>query len=164
MAIWKKYTDKFKSQIVIEKGIHTFVIKRYGLYYIWYIEGWKDEYPCIIQLTDEQFADILKDNSIIHDIIINSEYKGEYYHVDHGIHEYLKYEEHLNEIEIEKYIELFNKDRYIKWEFFNSIMYDCYPFEWGIKINGLTAEQIHDMNNLSYLDTYLYILNNKLKG
>ena len=81
---------------------------------------------------------------------------SERYHINTGLSNYLKKEEGKNDKEIEDIINKFDKDLYLKWEFYNTVMYRNFPYRGRMKEEEI--EKIFNEENCSYLNTYLRIL------
>jgi len=81
---------------------------------------------------------------------------SERYHINTGLSNYLKREEGKNDKEIEDIINKFDKDLYLKWEFYNTVMYRNFPYRGRMKEEEI--EKIFNEENCSYLNTYLRIL------
>jgi len=165
MAIW--YIGKELKKEIVKDEIGSKLIYRDGIYYLWYICGWKDDYPYMEEIEESVAKDIIRGKKSISEVLDEkyNEYKekqeydkliSERYHINTGLSNYLKREEGKNDKEIEDIINKFDKDLYLKWEFYNTVMYRNFPYRGRMKEEEI--EKIFNEENCSYLNTYLRIL------
>ncbi len=143
--------------IVKYEGIK--LIKKYGLFYIRF-KG-KDDIPCDLKITDDEAKTIIDNPKMIKEI--RNVYKSkiswtEEYFVNSFLKDYFLYELALKENRIEPTIKKLNRHEDIKFELYETIIYDSFPKSSAIKVCGYTAKKLKEETKLNILGVYNYLI------
>lgn len=101
------------------------LIKKYGQYYIRFVGGQYEEYPCELRITNKEALTIISRNDELK--TVRDAYKKQVkwtkdFFVDSGIKDYLFYECGLNEVAVENIMKKLDTHKDIKMEFYETIM------------------------------------------
>lgn len=137
------------------------LIKKYERYYLRFVGGQYEEYPCDLLITNKEAMSIIADNAIIK--TVRDEYKKKIpwtllYFVDEAIKDYMLYVCNMTEKRIAKGLEKFNRHKDIKMEFYETIMYDDFPVNSPITVEGYNAKQLNQNTHLSVIGAYNYLI------
>lgn len=144
------FTDKGKK-----------LIKKYNKYYIRFLGGQYTELPCDLEIRQSEADEIIDGSVTINDVLTKYEKttKWSFGHFeDTGLHDYMKYECRLSDLRIEKAIEKLNRQPDIKLEFYETVIYDSFPIESAIRVEGYTAEKLNASTYLSVMGAYNYLI------
>lgn len=146
---------------IILKNNQLSLIKKYGHYYIRFIGGMMDEIPCDCEISKEEAELIMQNNNEISTVL------GKYkkiilwtlqYFIQSGIEDYMRYEANMSEAHIEKNIEKLNRHEDIKVELYETIMYEAFPIQGAIEVQGYSAEELKNTTKLTTLGAYNYLI------
>lgn len=137
------------------------LIKKHEKYYIRFIGGQYEEYPCDLLITDDEAENIISDNSKIR--MIRDSYKRKMSwtlstFVDTTIRDYMRSVCNMTEKRAEKNMEQFNRHNDIKMEFYEALMYEQFPINNPITVEGYTAKELHQNHHLSIFGAYNYLI------
>ena len=160
----KRYLEVIKGEITMEvlvdyKGLS--LIKKYNNFYIRFIGGMMDEYPCDFMITKDEADSIIRDNKQIY--ILRDKYKKHLtwtlsYFIESAIKDFMRNTAKMNEKQIQSNLEKMNHYEDIKTEFYQTIMTEQFPIESGIRVQGYTAQLLYDTTRLSILGAYNYLI------
>lgn len=115
---------------IIVKNKNLKLIKKYGQYYIHFVGGQYEEYPCDLHITNKETLEIIYGNMEIK--TVRDAYKKQIkwtkdFFVDLGLKDYLFYKCCLNESTIKNILKKLDKHKDIKMKFYETIMYQDFP-------------------------------------
>lgn len=115
---------------IIVKNKNLKLIKKYGQYYICFVDGQYEEYPCDLHITNKEALEIVYRNMEIK--TVRDTYKKQIkwtkdFFVDSGLKDYLFYKCCLNESTIKSVLRKLDKHKDIKMKFYETIMYQDFP-------------------------------------
>lgn len=147
------------EQLLEYKGLE--LIKKYDRYYIRFIGGTHIEIPCELLITNREAMDIISGNTQIKAVM--NEYKSKIvwdlsYFIDSAIRDYMLYGGNMSEKRIEKGMVKLNRHEDIKMEFYETIMYESFPANSPIKVEGYTAQQLNETTHLTIMGAYNYLI------
>ncbi len=148
------------EEIVKSKGLK--LIKKYGLYYIRFIGGEYEEYPCDLRISDEEALSIISNNNEIKSVLNFYKKKTDWnkdYFVNTAIKDYMTNENNMNKEQIKNTMEKLDNNKDIKMEFYETIMYEKFPQNSAITICNKTAESLYKANNINVLESYINLIN-----
>lgn len=115
-----------------DKGLK--LIKKYESYYIRFIGGSMEEYPCDLKIKQEEAEEILSGNVNIANVL--ADYKKRLlwtmdYFMDTFFSDYYSYECGANRLQILRLLSKLKKHRDIRSEFYSSLVYGGFPLNGG---------------------------------
>lgn len=145
--------------IVNDSGMK--LIKKYERYYIRFMGGQHEEYPCDLLITNREAASVITDNTTMK--VIMDKYKKEIpwtlsYFVEEAITNYMLYACGTTKKGIAKELERLNRHKDIKMEFYETIMYGDFPANNPITVEGYNAKQLNKNTHLSVIGAYNYLI------
>lgn len=137
------------------------LIKKYGQYYIRFVGGQYEEYPCDLHITNKEALTIISQNEELK--TVRDAYKKQVkwtkeYFVDSGIKDYLFYECGLNETTIVSVLKKFEMHKDIKMEFYETIMYEDFPKSRAITECDYTAQKLNSSANMTVAESYQFLI------
>ena len=135
--------------------------KKWNGYYIRFMGGEMDYFPCEVKITVEEVEKIKKNKKSIREVLDG--YKDgripwtEEYFINAGIVDYLIFQEFSTK-ERKDIVNEFNDHPVIKKEFYLTIMFEKFPENGAIEIAGYTAQQLHDKYHLNILESYIGLI------
>lgn len=137
------------------------LIKKYGQYYIRFIGGQYEEYPCDLHITNKEALTIISQNEELK--TVRDTYKKQVkwtkeFFVDSGIKDYLFYECGLNEAKIQSVMKKLDIYKDIKMEFYETIMYEGFPKSRAITICDFTAQKLNSTANMTIAEAYQFLI------
>ncbi len=147
------------EKILEYKGLT--LIKKYEHYYIRFIGGQREEFPCDLAITNKEAMSIISSNELIK--TIRDEYKKKVewtsrYFVNSLLNDYMFYESNMSEKRIKANIDKLNRHEDIKFELYETIVYNKFPVAGAIQVHGYTAEKLNKSTHLSILGSYNYLI------
>lgn len=147
------------EQILEYKGLS--LIKKYDRHYIRFIGGQTEEYPYDLAITNEEAMSILASPEMI--VTIRDAYKKKiewtaHYFVDAFLSDYMLYECQMSEKRIKTNIDKLNRHEDIKFELYETLIYERFPTTGAIKVCGETAESLKNSTHLTILGSYNFLI------
>jgi hypothetical protein len=147
------------EQILEYKGLS--LIKKYDHYYIRFIGGQREEFPCDLAISNKEAMSIISSNELIKNIRDEYKKKVEWtsrYFIDSLLNDYMFYESNMSEKRIKANIDKLNRHEDIKFELYETIVYDKFPVAGALQVHGYTAESLNKTTHLSVLGAYNYLI------
>lgn len=137
------------------------LIKKYGQYYIRFVGGQYEEYPCDLHITNKEALTIISQNDELK--TVRDAYKKQVkwtkdFFVDSGLKDYLFYECGLNEATIESVLKKLDTHKDIKMEFYETIMYEEFPKGRTISECNYTAQKLNSTANMTVAEAYQFLI------
>ena len=137
------------------------LIKKYGQYYIRFVGGQYEEYPCDLHITNKEALTIISQNDELK--TVRDAYKKQVkwtkdFFVDSGLKDYLFYECGLNEATIESVLKKLDTHKDIKMEFYETIMYEEFPKVRAISECNYTAQKLNSTANMTVAEAYQFLI------
>lgn len=137
------------------------LIKKYGQYYIRFVGGQYEEYPCDLHITNKEALTIISQNEELK--TVRDSYKKQVkwtkdFFVDSGLKDYLFYECGLNEATIESVLKKLDTHKDIKMEFYETIMYEDFPKSRAISECNYTAQKLNSSANMTVAEAYQFLI------
>lgn len=147
-------------ELVLEyKGLS--LIKKYDKYYIRFIGGQREEYPCDLAISNKAAMSIISSNEAIKNVRDEYKKKVEWtsrYFIDSFLTDYMFYECNMTKKQINDNIDKLNRHQDIKFELYETLIYEKFPISGAITICGYTAELLKKSTNLSILECYNFLI------
>lgn len=145
--------------IIKNKGLK--LIKKYGQYYIRFVGGQYEEYPCDLHITNKEALTIIYENVEIK--TVRDAYKKQVkwtkdFFVDSGLKDYLFYKCCLNESTIKSVLKKLDRHKDIKMEFYETIMYEDFPKSRAISECNYTAQKLNSYANMTVAEAYQFLI------
>lgn len=146
---------------ILEKKLGIMLIEQYGKKYIRFDGGEIAEAILQVEITDEETERIIN-KEITMESVVN-------YYDNQGlcskdtlryslIRDYLLTFDKYNEDRIMEIIEKLKKYGDIFFEFYDFVLYENFPTEDGIEVEGYTAEKLYNTTMLNPLGAYNYLI------
>ena len=147
------------EQVLEYKGLS--LIKKYDKYYIRFIGGQREEYPCDLAISNKEAMSIISSNETIK--TVRDEYKKKVewtsrYFIDSFLSDYMFYESNMSEKRIKANIDKLNRHEDIKFELYETLIYEKFPVAGAITVCGYTAEFLKNTTHLSILGAYNFLI------
>ena len=147
------------EQILEYKGLS--LIKKYDHYYIRFIGGQREEYPCDLAISNKEAMSIISSNDMIK--TVRDEYKKKVewtarYFIDSFISDYMFYESNMSEKRIKANIDKLDRHEDIKFELYETLIYERFPTAGAIEVCGETAESLKKSTHLTILGAYNFLI------
>ena len=147
------------EEVIVYKGLK--LIRKYEQYYIRFIGGQYEEYPCDLRITNKEALEIISDKEKIK--AVRDEYKKKInwtisYFIDSSIMDYMFYECNMSQKRIEKGLEKLNRHNDIKTELYETITYGEFPKAGAVCVCEHTAQELNSSTHLSILGSYNYLI------
>ena len=147
-------------ELVLEyKGLS--LIKKYDKYYIRFIGGQREEYPCDLEISNKEAMSIIPSNELIKNVRDEYKKKVEWtsrYFIDSFLTDYMFYECNMTKKQINDNIDKLNRHQDIKFELYETLIYEKFPISGAITICGYTAELLKKSTHLSILECYNFLI------
>ena len=146
---------------IILKENRLYLIKKYGQYYIRFIGGMMDEMPCDCKLSEEEAELIIQNSGEISNILDEYEKRLPWtpdYFIHSAIEDYMRHEVNMSDARIEKNIDKLNRHEDIEMELYETIMYEAFPVQGAVKVQGYSAEELKNKTRLTTLGAYNYLI------
>ncbi len=137
------------------------LIRKYDHYYIRFIGGQYEEYPCDLLITNKEAMEIISNNEEIK--VVRDAYKKKVkwsieYFIDSFFNDYLFYEKKMSEKRITANLEKLNRHEDIKYELYETLIYESFPRTGAISVCGYTAKNLMETTHLTVLGCYNYLI------
>lgn len=137
------------------------LIKKYGQYYIRFVGGQYEEYPCDLHITNKEALTIISQNEELK--TVRDAYKKQVkwtkgFFVDSGLKDYLFYECGLNEATIASVLKKLDTHEDIKMEFYETVMYEDFPKSGAISECNYTAQKLNSSANMTVAEAYQFLI------
>ena len=147
------------EQVLEYKGLS--LIKKYDKYYIRFIGGQREEYPCDLAISNKEAMSIISSNETIKNVRDEYKKKVEWtsrYFIDSFLSDYMFYESNMSEKRIKANIDKLNRHEDIKFELYETLIYEKFPVAGAITVCGYTAESLKNTTHLSILGAYNFLI------
>lgn len=137
------------------------LIKKYDKYYIRFIGGQREEYPCDLAISNKEAMSIISSNEAIKNVRDEYKKKVEWttrYFIDSFLADYMFYECNMSEKRINANIDKLNRHVDIKFELYETLIYEKFPVAGAITVCGYTAESLKKSTHLSILGSYNFLI------
>lgn len=137
------------------------LISKYDKFYIRFMGGQYAETPCEVEIIEKDAKDIIDSKINIIDVLNHYKNTTEWtmdHFLDTGIVDYLKYEVKLSDKRIIVNLDKLNRNEDIKWELYETIMYEAFPVNSAITIEGYSAQYLYKETHLSLIGAYNYLI------
>lgn len=137
------------------------LIKKYDKYYIHFIGGQREEYPCDLAISNEEAMSVISSNENIK--LIRDEYKNKVewtskYFIDSYLADYMSHECNMSKDRFQANIAKLNRHEDIKFELYETLIYEKFPITGAITVCGRTAESLKNTTHLSILGAYNFLI------
>lgn len=147
-------------ELILEyKGLS--LIKKYNKYYIRFVGGLREGYPCDLAITNKEAMSIISSNEAMKNVIDEYKKKVEWtsrYFINSFLADYMLYECNMSEKRINANMDKLNRHGDVKIELYETLIYEKFPVAGAIKVCGYTAEALHRDYDLSPLGAYNYLV------
>lgn len=137
------------------------LVKKYDKYYIRFIGGQREEYPFDLAISNKEAMSIISSNELIKNVRDKYKKKVEWtsrYFIDSFLTDYMFYECNMTEKQINDNIDKLNKHEDIKFELYETLIYEKFPASGAITICGYTAKLLKNSTNLSIFECYNFLI------
>lgn len=145
--------------LINEKGKK--LIYKYDKFYIRFMGGQFADTPCDVQISEKDANDIIESQKNILGVLNQYKKNIEWtmnHFLDTGIEDYLRYVVKLSDKKIILNLEKLNRNEDIKWELYETIMYEAFPVNSAITVEGYSAEYLNKETHLSVIGAYNYLI------
>ena len=137
------------------------LIKKYDKYYIRFIGGQREEYPCDLAISNEEAMSIISSNENIK--LIRDRYKNKVewtskYFIDSYLADYMRHECNMSKEWCQANITKLNRQEDIKFELYETLIFEKFPIAGAITVCGCTAESLKNTTHLSILGAYIFLI------
>lgn len=148
-----------------DKGLK--LIKKYGSYYIRFIGGSMEEYPCDLKIEQEEAEKILSGNVNITNVL--ADYKKRLlwtmdYFMDTYFSDYYSNECSANKLQILCLLSKLKKHKDIRSEFYSSLVYGAFPLSGGLEVSNYTAKDLGQEFGLPIHKSYELLISLRENG
>ncbi len=137
------------------------LIKKYNNFYLRFIGGAYEEIPCDIKLSEDEYLSIRNSEEMIDSIFRDKKKEIPWnmdFFIDEGLKDYLSNEGGILLGDLQSYLSRLQMQEDIRFEMYETAMYETYPVASAIKVNGYSAEQISKSEGINACSAYLRLL------
>lgn len=137
------------------------LISKYDQYYIRFIGGQHEEYPCDLHITTEDADMITADPSAMSNVFVGCQSRVPWtleYYVNSYLQDYMRGTSKMSDKRIALSIAKLDRHIDIKMELYETLIYEEFPRSGGLRVCGYSAKDLHDTTYLSVLGAYNYLI------